>query len=163
MELKVGDRVTGNDNIGFEAYKNDYTGIVVDMESYGATVKREDGVRGSGDWINGYGNGWLINKLDGKWKSSGTSGKDITINGCEQDVIINNKPMEGCSMSLIQKMKLALMGEPEKTLTKAGVIDSCGNLTCDGKDLFMAYLFTQSKQAFTDDVVAKIVVDQEKK
>lgn len=64
--------------------------------------------------------------------------------------------------NLITKFKSIIKSEPNKTLEKAGVIDSNDNLTSDGKELFINYLFEKSKADFTKEVVEKLVEDNNK-
>lgn len=73
------------------------------------------------------------------------------------ELINNNK-----NMNLIEKYKLTLKGEPEKTLIKTGIMSSEEILTSDGKDLFFEWLFQQNKKQFTDEVASKILKEEEK-
>lgn len=65
------------------------------------------------------------------------------------------------SMDLIGKMKMALLGEPEKSLMKAGVIDDRQELTDDGVVLFITWLFGKNKKEFTEEIVKKILGEEE--
>lgn len=152
-DLNIGDRVQ---------LETGTKGTVHYVAGDKATIKRDDREGGSGIYIPSLGKaGWEVYKRDdGCWGSNGNSGYLKMIK--KSDNKLTKKTMGTESMSLIQKMRLAIMGEPEKTLTKAGVLGSDGNLTSEGKELFITYLFNSQKQAFTDDVVAKIVAESEK-
>lgn len=65
-------------------------------------------------------------------------------------------------MNLVEKFKLALKSEPEKTFIKAGVTTADGALTPDGKALFGAYLLNKHGADFKKDVVDPIVAAEEK-
>lgn len=65
-------------------------------------------------------------------------------------------------MNLVEKFKLALKSEPEKTFIKAGVTTADGALTPDGKSLFEAYLLNKHGADFKKDVVDPIVAAEEK-
>ena len=75
-ELKKGDRVIGYNSSG----KKEYSGKVIHLKKGlgkdRGGVERDDGVRGSGPKIPGYGNSWQIifNKGKNRWGSSADSG-----------------------------------------------------------------------------------------
>lgn len=71
----------------------------------------------------------------------------------------NNKNM---ASNLIEKFKIALMGEPEKSFITKGITDISGNLTPDGEELYRMWQFEKDKKAFNDEVVSKIEVDEKK-
>ena len=79
MELKVGDRIKGKYSRP-EEENLEYTGIVFSVSDFKATVKRDDGKNGSGENIEGYGDGWLIKKnSDNLWYSDASEGSPIEI------------------------------------------------------------------------------------
>jgi hypothetical protein len=51
--------------------------------------------------------------------------------------------------------------EPEKTFVKAGIMDEELNLTEDGEEMFIAYMFEQNKEAFKKDVADKVLAEIE--
>ncbi len=78
----------------------------------------------------------------------------------------NNAPQEqtnnNMNQGLISKMKDLLMNEPKKTLLKYGIIDREENLTSEGKELFINFMFEQNKDKFIDEVVSVFVKAEEK-
>lgn len=64
-------------------------------------------------------------------------------------------------INLIQKAKLALKGEPEKTFIKAGVMDSDENLTAEGQTLFLTYLLKEKAADFKAAVIDPILADKD--
>lgn len=53
----------------------------------------------------------------------------------------NTKPM-----SMINKLKSALLSEPEKSLRKAGIFDEDGQLTSDGRDFYLQWAIKNDEQ-----------------
>jgi len=66
------------------------------------------------------------------------------------------------NMNLIQKFKLNLKSEPEKTLIKTGIMNQDETLTCEGKDLFFEWLFQANKEKFTEEVASKLLEEQKR-
>lgn len=66
------------------------------------------------------------------------------------------------TMSILEKAKLIMKKEPNKTFIKAGIMDMSDNLTNDGKELFMNFLLEKNQEAFKKEVVDPIVAEQEK-
>ena len=66
------------------------------------------------------------------------------------------------NMTLVQKMKLALKSEPEKTFQKVGITDEKDELTADGTVLFHNWLFEKNKAEFNTEVAQPLLVEQEK-
>jgi hypothetical protein len=62
--------------------------------------------------------------------------------------------------TLIQKFKLAITPEPERTFIQKGITNQDGSLTQDGQQLFLAYLLEQNKEEFKTEVVDKIVTEE---
>lgn len=69
---------------------------------------------------------------------------------------VNNK-----NMNLIEKAKLVFKSESEKSFIKAGVMDSNENLTTDGKELFLTYLFEKNKDDFKTTIIDPILAEEE--
>lgn len=67
------------------------------------------------------------------------------------------------SMNFIQKLKEATLKEPEKSFRKCGITGSDGELTSDGKDVFLQWLFDQNKETFNKEVVQPILKAEEDK
>jgi hypothetical protein len=65
------------------------------------------------------------------------------------------------NMTLVQKMKLALKSEPEKTFQKVGITDEKDELTADGTVLFHNWLFEKSKAEFNTTVAQPLLAEQE--
>ena len=66
----------------------------------------------------------------------------------------NNLPINTNFMSnLLNKFKLALKTEPDKSLIKHGITDSEGTLTSEGETLYKNWQFQRDKQAFADEVL----------
>lgn len=67
--------------------------------------------------------------------------------------------------TLIQKIKLARIDEPNKTLVKAGILDSDQNLTGDGREAFGEFLFRKFGSDFAADVapILKEQLDEDSK
>ena len=73
------------------------------------------------------------------------------------------KPKNQTFMSrLISSFKLMTKSEPEKTFIQAGVTDSNGNLSEEGKELFLAYLLAENGMKFKTDVVDAILEENKK-
>lgn len=66
-------------------------------------------------------------------------------------------------MNLVQILKMALKGEPEKSLIEVGILDSNEDLTEDGTKLFLSYLLNENKEDFAKEVVDVLKKAQEKK
>lgn len=64
---------------------------------------------------------------------------------------------EGENMDLLNKFKDALLGEPERSLMKYEIIDQRGNLTSQGKELYINWKFKQDLEAFQKDVLAVLI------
>jgi hypothetical protein len=65
------------------------------------------------------------------------------------------------SMTLVQKMKLALKSEPEKTFQKVGITDEKDELTADGTVLFHNWMFEKNKAEFNTAVAQPLLAEQE--
>jgi len=73
---------------------------------------------------------------------------------------INNNKTIMTSLKAIWKS--INQSEPEKTFIKAGIMDESEELTTDGKDLFIKFLFDKNVADFKKEVVDPIVAEQEK-
>lgn len=65
------------------------------------------------------------------------------------------------NMSLVQRMKLIVKGEPEKTLQKTGITDEQDNLTADGREAFLGWMLEKNKVEFAAAVATPLLADQE--
>ncbi len=63
---------------------------------------------------------------------------------------------------LLTKFKNAIMDEPRKTLIKYGVETEGGDLTSEGKELFLNWLYTNNKDKFMEEVISVIKKAEEK-
>ncbi len=75
------------------------------------------------------------------------------IPGCKT----NNAPAQ--KMSLISKLMLSLKSEPEKSFIKAGITQASGEFTCEGKELFINWLFQDeaTRTKFNTEVAQPIL------
>lgn len=80
-----------------------------------------------------------------------------------QDSSSNNNQVKNKIMSLIEKVKLALKGEPEKSFNKAGITDSNDMLTSEGKDVLLNWLLMKHGTEFKTDVVDPILAEEKAK
>lgn len=64
------------------------------------------------------------------------------------------------TMSMINKLKSALLSEPEKSLRKAGIFDEDGQLTSDGRDFYLEYAIRNNKEFC--DMIQEQVNEEEK-
>lgn len=76
----------------------------------------------------------------------------------DMELISNNKN----SMNLIDKVKVAMKGEPEKTFIQKGVTNIDGSLTSDGRALLEMYLLDKNKDDFKTTVV-DLIPDEDTK
>lgn len=65
--------------------------------------------------------------------------------------------------NVLEKFKVSLLPEPEKTFRKLGLIDGDNMLTNDGTTLMMNFLLNKHKKEFNDEVVSKLVDEKEEK
>lgn len=61
---------------------------------------------------------------------------------------------EGIVMSTVKKLKELAMSADDKLLRKYEVVNECGELTCEGKEVLMDVLFEQNKKAVVDQLKA---------
>lgn len=73
----------------------------------------------------------------------------------------NATPAKTSIMSIISKARMLFKLEPEKTFIKAGIMDQNGNLTDDGKTLFIEFLLNKYGPEFKTEVADKIVAEDE--
>lgn len=134
--FKVGDRVEGNDA------GNVFTGTVYSISSTGTslTVKRDDGLVGSGAEISGYGTGWYVGKGMG---SMSEWSYNLTL-------IKSTKTM---ASSLSEKFALALTPEPQKSFRKAGITNGDNILTDEGAKIFLTWILGKNADAFKKEIV----------
>lgn len=69
-----------------------------------------------------------------------------------------NKP--SLTQNIMSFIKRATMSKEDKTLTKAGFLDSCGDLTSKGRDALTSILFTEKKTSLV--ALAQEVIDEQK-
>lgn len=70
--------------------------------------------------------------------------------------IKNNMP------NLMEKVKALFISEPEKSLQRFGFTDKNNDLTAEGTQVFVNWLFAQNEKAFCDDVLEKLKAQEEK-
>ena len=83
----------------------------------------------------------------------------ITVKGEDIGSVKNNKSFVS---NLIEKARMLIKVEPDKSLVNKGITDINDVLTEDGKELFYDFLYRQNKSAFvTDPAVAAILAEKE--
>jgi hypothetical protein len=65
-------------------------------------------------------------------------------------------------MGLIEKGKLLFKSEPERSFIKAGVMDTNGQLTSEGRELWTEFLIRKFGAEFKTEVVDKIIAEDAK-
>jgi hypothetical protein len=65
--------------------------------------------------------------------------------------------------SLKQRVKMMFTGEPERSFIKAGIMNENKELTQDGKDIFIDFMFEKHKAEFKTEVVDKLLEEEDKK
>lgn len=73
----------------------------------------------------------------------------------------NNGGVTKIMSSLLDKVKLLTLGEPEKTFRKLGIQDSNGDLTVEGKALYDAWKFKKDQDAFRLEVADPLLKEME--
>lgn len=63
--------------------------------------------------------------------------------------------------NIISKIKQFRLKEPEKSFQKAGVKNDKGELTVEGKDAFIEFLFEKHQDEFNEKVVQPILKEEE--
>lgn len=78
--------------------------------------------------------------------------------------IINNNTMDSTNCnggSLTDKVRLTFLKEPEKSFRKLGVTDNNDELTGEGQDAFLNWLFKKHQVEFKTEVVDPILAGME--
>lgn len=70
-----------------------------------------------------------------------------------------NKTNNNIYMSIVSKFKNLVRSEPEKTFIKCGIMNESLDLTTEGKELFINFLFEKNKVDFKTEVADKLVAD----
>lgn len=127
--FKIGDRIL---NIGTSADGSNHGkyGRITDISASGTVFVKYD---------------------DGQDGSTGNPSKYYQV---IESINNDNKIVD---MNLKSLFKNMLRGEPEKSFIQAGIMDDGENLTSDGRDIFMAYLFDESKDDFLEKVVKPLL------
>lgn len=67
------------------------------------------------------------------------------------------------NMTLIEKARLLVKGEPDKSLVNKGITKMDDTLTSNGVDLLLDYLYRTNKDAFVKDpAIAALLVEKDK-
>ena len=77
----------------------------------------------------------------------------------DSDVVLISNNIN--NMNIIEKIKLARMGEPEKTLTKAGLMEMSGDLTSEGKEALNDLLVQKYKEELKTTYALPIIEEQQ--
>jgi len=64
--------------------------------------------------------------------------------------------------NLKSKIKNLFRSEPEKSFIKTGIMNESEELTQDGKDIFLSWLFEQNKEEFNEEIVKKLLESEKK-
>lgn len=64
--------------------------------------------------------------------------------------------------NLKESVALLFKGEPEKSFIKTGIMGSNGEMTSEGREVFLTWLFEQNKTAFNEAVVQPLLKEQTK-
>jgi len=149
MELKKGDRV--------RAVFVYFIGEVFSVNENKATIRRDDGKIGSGDYIEGYGTGWEIMKRDGIWDTGGGGEGTLTL--------ISSKSISNKTMNLKEKFVLLITPEPEKSRRKSGITDGDDFPTDEGVRAVISWWLKNSPDAikFDEEIVKPMVKEIEKR
>lgn len=73
--------------------------------------------------------------------------------------LINDNPVD--NMNLLERAKLAVKGEPEKSFIKAGVMDINESLTNEGRELWTLWLVRKFGADFKKEVVDGLLAEME--
>lgn len=83
-----------------------------------------------------------------------------TCDGCIWGRHLTEQLTNTQNMNLLEKAKLAVKGEPDKSFIKAGVMTMEGDLTPEGTQLFLNYLLAKHGADFKKDVVDPISAEE---
>lgn len=75
--------------------------------------------------------------------------------------LLTGKVIKSKFMNLKSKIKLAVMGEPQKTLVKAGILNENKELTSEGKSLFDEFLFEKFGDEFGTQIAPLVKEEKE--
>jgi hypothetical protein len=90
--------------------------------------------------------------------------KDCIINENEINLIQENKSNKKFMSNIIEKARLLIKGEPEKSLIAKGITDINDILTEEGRQLFQDFLYRANKAAFVaDSAVAALLSEKDDK
>ena len=71
----------------------------------------------------------------------------------------SNNKINNLMQNLVQKYRLMMAKEPERTFIEAGVMNDKFEMTADGKALFETFLFEKFKGDFKTEIVDKLVAE----
>lgn len=143
-ENNIGDSVENNYPKS-KNYGEIGTIVSVDTDYEKIGVEYENGFVGGGKFIN-------FNLVDGEYDN-------------DDDVVETEYPKATKKMgnSLIKKLADLFRAEPEKTYRKLGIKDSEGNLTAEGKELFINKLFDKYEEEVVRPDAMKLLEAEESK
>lgn len=64
---------------------------------------------------------------------------------------------------IMEKFKVSILTEPDKSFRKLGITNGDGLLTSEGTELFLNFLFQRNKEDFYKEVVKKLAEEEKKK
>lgn len=80
--------------------------------------------------------------------------------GVDYQKIINKTK----KMTTKEIIKAIFTGEPKKSRMKAGIVNNEGDLTCEGREIYLNYLFSKEKadSEFDTTIVGPVIAEMEK-
>lgn len=89
------------------------------------------------------------------------NGKSVCLGFQGYDLGLVNKINKNITMNIIEKFKLALKSEPQKSFRKAGITNGDDILTEDGQKIFLSWLLNEKYAAdFKKEVVDGLLEDE---
>ena len=76
---------------------------------------------------------------------------------CKYNWVLITKSTNTIMGNIIDKVRKMRLQEPEKSFVKAGIANTDGTLTAEGKQLFDEWIFEQNKVDFNDEVVQPLL------
>lgn len=141
--LKIGDKVVPLNVNGCSATNRNFDYLIITALDFGGIGSlRYDVIR------NGM-------KIDNCWSCY----QECSVRLFKEDKLTNNKTIMS---NLIEKARLLVKGEPEKSLIKKGITNIDDTLTVDGKQLFEDFLYRSNKTVFVaDPAIAALLAEKD--
>jgi len=124
----------------------EFTGTIYEIHDQNCgTIRRDDGITGSGKHIEGYGDGWAFSNLE------------------EYKLELINKTT---TMKKISNFFKKLVSPEVARLSEAGLLDGDLELTEAGKNELLAIVFEDNKEKLVkraDEIIAEVEKEESKK